>query len=351
MCAIAIEAVSKAFGSTKACDDVSLHVREGEFLTLLGDSGCGKTTLLRIVAGFAAPDSGRVRVGGVDITGLPPAARNMGFVFQSYALFPTKTVAQNIAFALAVRGEARARRDARVDELAELVEISPLLQRFPHELSGGQQQRVALARALAAAPPVLLLDEPLSALDARIRTKLRQELRGLVRRLGLTAIYVTHDQEEALALSDRIAVMRAGRILQVDTPYGVYHQPSSAFVAGFIGTSNVVEAAITNGVLTVDGRAWPMPAGLGSAVQGSLTLAWRPEAISVRPQPEGADRGLVGRVRATTFLGGVDRAEIEVGARLLLVDRASSEARLPVGTLVEVLPDPARAIVLQAPAA
>jgi ABC-type Fe3+/spermidine/putrescine transport system ATPase subunit len=338
--------VSKAFGSTRACDDVSLEVEAGEFLTLLGDSGCGKTTLLRIVAGFATPDSGTVRVSGRDMTSLPPAKRGMGFVFQSYALFPTKTVAENIGFALKVRGTPRAARRARVEELAEIVEIGPLLDRFPHELSGGQQQRVALARALAPSPPILLLDEPLSALDARIRARLRLELKSLVRRLGLTAIYVTHDQEEALALSDRIAVMRGGRILQVDTPHAVYHRPASAFVAGFIGVTNVVEAVVDAGALRVDGIKWPLPLGLSGRPDGAVRLAWRPESIALNLIEAPGKDALVGRVRGATFLGGVDRTEVEIGDRVILVDRASTDHPLPIGALVAVAPDPDRAILL-----
>ncbi|UXN76050.1 ABC transporter ATP-binding protein (plasmid) [Devosia sp. A8/3-2] len=206
-------------------------------MTLLGDSGCGKTTLLRMIAGFTSPDTGRIWRQDADVTHMPPADRRMGFVFQSYALFPTKTAAQNIAFAPRMAGKRRAEVAQRVEQWATLVEIDRLLDRYPHELSGGQQQRVALARALAAEPEILLLDEPMSALDARIRAKLRSELRGLVDRLGMTALYVTHDQEEALALSDRVAVMRAGRIEQVGTPGEIYHRPRSRFVAEFIGTS------------------------------------------------------------------------------------------------------------------
>jgi len=347
---VSIDRVSKAFGATKACDAVSLDVAAGEFLTLLGDSGCGKTTLLRIVAGFSAPDVGRVLVDGRDITSEPPARRGMGFVFQSYALFPTKTVAQNIGFALKVRGTARAEQSIRVAELAEMVEIGSLLGRYPHELSGGQQQRVALARALAPAPQILLLDEPLSALDARIRARLRSELKTLVRRLGLTAIYVTHDQEEALALSDRIAVMRAGRVLQVGSPHDVYHRPSSAFVASFIGVTNVVEAQVEDRALRVDGALWPLPSALSGAACGAVRIAWRPEAIALTPAV--SDGGaLTGRVRGATFLGGIDRTEVEVGSRILLVDRRSSDAPLPIGAIVAIAPDPDRAIVLIGPSA
>ncbi|TBW38261.1 aminotransferase class III-fold pyridoxal phosphate-dependent enzyme [Siculibacillus lacustris] len=235
----------RRFGATTAVDDVSLELARGEFVTLLGDSGCGKITLLRIVAGFTAPDAGTVVCAGTDVTRLAPAERRMGFVFQSHALFPTKTVAQNSGFSPTIARRPRREIEDRVRAPAALVEIEPLLGRFPHELSGGQQQRVALARALAGNPEVLLLDEPMSALDARIRARLRQEIRALVGRLGLTTLYVTHDQEEALALSYRVAVMRAGRIEQIGTPRQIYHHPASRFVAEFVGTANLTLAALS----------------------------------------------------------------------------------------------------------
>ncbi len=233
---------SKRFGDVAAVDRVDLEIERGAFVVLLGASGCGKTTLLRMIAGLVEPDAGSLTLDGADLTRVPAAARNFGFVFQAYALFPTKTVADNIAFPLDIRAVASAERRARVEELAEMTQIGDLLRRFPHELSGGQQQRVALARALAARPSVLLLDEPLSALDARIRLRLRKELHDLVRRVGVTAIYVTHDQEEALELADRIVVMDRGRIVQDDTPEGVYLRPASRHVAAFVGRATLVEA-------------------------------------------------------------------------------------------------------------
>jgi putative spermidine/putrescine transport system ATP-binding protein len=233
-----LEGVRKAFGSAQAVDGVTLAVTQGEFVTLLGPSGCGKTTLLRIAAGFTAPDAGRVWIDGAEATAAPPAARGMGFVFQSYALFPTKNVAENIGFALHVVGRPKAEIAARVREVAALVAILPLLDRFPHELSGGQQQRVALARAIAPAPRMLLLDEPLAALDARIRHRLRDEIRALTDRLGMTALYVTHDQEEALAISDRVVVMREGRIEQAAAPADLYLRPASRYVAEFVGQAS-----------------------------------------------------------------------------------------------------------------
>ena len=230
----------KRFGDVVAVDRVDLEVTRGAFVVLLGASGCGKTTLLRMIAGLVEPDAGTLTLDGVDLTRVPAAARNFGFVFQAYALFPTKTVADNIAFPLEIRSTEAAARRARVAELAELTQIGDLLRRFPHELSGGQQQRVALARALAARPTLLLLDEPLSALDARIRLRLRKELHDLVRRVGVTALYVTHDQEEALELADRIVVMDRGRIVQEDTSEGVYLRPASRHVASFVGRATLV---------------------------------------------------------------------------------------------------------------
>ncbi|MGL5114046.1 MAG: ABC transporter ATP-binding protein [Beijerinckiaceae bacterium] len=337
MPSIGLRGVSKAFGSTRACDNIDLEVASGEFLTLLGDSGCGKTTLLRIVAGFAAPDTGEVFLGGEAITARPPAARGMGFVFQSYALFPTKTVAENIGFALVVAGASASARAVRVKELAEMMELGALLTRFPHELSGGQQQRVALARALAAAPKALLLDEPLSALDARIRAKLRQELKDLVRRLGLTAIYVTHDQDEALALSDRIAVMRAGRIVQLGIPETIYHHPATSFVARFVGVSNIIDGVVTSKGLQRGGDLWPLPPGEGGLAGSEARILYRPEAIAL-----GDENGIPARVVSSAFLGGVRRLTVEAGGLSIQIDHPSTTPAPAAGTLVRLLPDARR---------
>ncbi len=333
----------KRFGQAVAVDDVSLALGKGEFVTLLGDSGCGKTTLLRIVAGFTEPDAGRVLCTGVDVTGLPPAKRRMGFVFQSYALFPTKTVAGNIGFALEVAGH-RKRAASRARDLGGLVEIGHLLDRYPHELSGGQQQRVALARALASDPELLLLDEPMSALDARIRTRLRSEIRALVDQLGITTLYVTHDQEEALALSDRVAVMRAGRIEQIGAASEIYHHPATRFVAQFVGSSNLVEARVTAAGVEADGEIWPavLPSGMGQ--NESATVMFRPEHIAIVE----TGPGIRGVVQSVSFLGAVERLCIMLqSGRTLLIDRPSSAGRGPVrGADVLLRPDPQRAVVL-----
>ncbi|UXN67973.1 ABC transporter ATP-binding protein (plasmid) [Devosia neptuniae] len=302
-----VEKLSKSFGDTRAVDAVELSIAKGEFVTLLGDSGCGKTTLLRMIAGFTSPDTGRIWRQDADVTHMPPADRRMGFVFQSYALFPTKTAAQNIAFAPRMAGKRRAEVAQRVEQLATLVEIDRLLDRYPHELSGGQQQRVALARALAAEPEILLLDEPMSALDARIRAKLRSELRGLVDRLGMTALYVTHDQEEALALSDRVAVMRAGRIEQVGTPGEIYHRPRSRFVAEFIGTSNLMTGTVETGGLRINDLLWPVSVD-GAKIGDLVTVLVRPEHLAI--EPGGQSGSIAGTVVSATFLGPTRRLTI-----------------------------------------
>ena len=342
-----VEGVSKSFGNSLAVDNVSLAIDKGAFVTLLGDSGCGKTTLLRMIAGFATPDRGRIWSLDTDVTHIPPAERRMGFVFQSYALFPTKTAAQNIAFAPRMAGRSRRDVARRVEELATLVEIDQLLDRYPHELSGGQQQRVALARALAAEPEILLLDEPMSALDARIRAKLRAELRSLVDRLGMTTLYVTHDQEEALALSDRVAVMRAGRIEQVGTPGDIYHRPRSRFVAEFIGTSNIVTGTVESGGLRVNGALWPIPVdGLGQGEK--LTVLVRPEHLVVGPPDvAGAMAGaMAGTVVAVTFLGAARRLSIRCDNGLhLLAEEPSAAGDNPQGR-VSVRPDHAHVVPL-----
>lgn len=232
--------ISKRFGDVVALHEFSLSLNEGELVTLLGPSGCGKTTALRIAAGFETSDSGSLSVGGVDVTGLPPQKRNMGMVFQNYSLFPHLTVKENIEFGLTVRKQDKSRRHTRVNDMLELVQLGKLGARFPHQLSGGQQQRVALARALAIEPSVLLLDEPLSALDARVRTEVRDEIRQLQKRTNTTTLFVTHDQDEAVAISDRICVMGNGNIHQVGTPRDVYMNPATEFAATFIGQSDDV---------------------------------------------------------------------------------------------------------------
>jgi len=336
-------------GSSRAVDGVTLALAKGEFVTLLGDSGCGKTTLLRIIAGFVRPDSGQVTRGGQDVTETAPARRRMGFVFQSYALFPTKTVADNIGFALAIAARGRAEREQRIGEFARLVEMERLLERYPHELSGGQQQRVALARALASDPEVLLLDEPMSALDARIRVKLRNELRMIIDRLGITTLYVTHDQEEALALSDRVAVMRNGRIEQIGTPTEIYHRPCSAFVAQFVGTSNLVEGHAAAGGVDAYGELWPMAFPTDIRPRQPVMAVYRPEHIAVACEGQ----GLAGRVVSSAFLGAVVRLTVTLDSgRTVIVDCPSHQAERfgARGASVTLIPDAERAVLVPAQA-
>ncbi|MEX1102605.1 MAG: ABC transporter ATP-binding protein, partial [Dehalococcoidia bacterium] len=238
--------VQKHFGDVVAVEDFNLSVERGEFVSFLGPSGCGKTTTLRMIAGFEQPTGGTIVVDGTDITHRPPNRRNVGMVFQSYALFPNMTVADNIGFGLKVRGRARSEIAQHVGELLELIHLADRGGRYPYQLSGGQQQRVALARALAIQPQVLLLDEPLSALDAKIRISLRKEIRSIQRQLGITTVYVTHDQEEALSLSDRVVVMSEGRIEQIGSPADIYNFPATPFVASFVGTLNLIAAQVVD---------------------------------------------------------------------------------------------------------
>ncbi|MDX1548695.1 MAG: ABC transporter ATP-binding protein [Rhodothermales bacterium] len=300
LASIRLDGVTKRFGTTVAVDDVSVAVEPGEFFSLLGPSGCGKTTLLRIVGGFETPDAGRVLLGDAEVTRRPPQRRPTAMVFQSYALFPTMTVGENVAYGLKVRRVAKAERAQRVEAALARVDLAGLGARPVVQLSGGQQQRVALARALAVEPAVLLFDEPLSNLDVALREQTRRELKLLQEQLGTTSLYVTHDQQEALALSDRIAVMRAGRIVQVDTPEALYQRPETAFVARFLGGSNLVADAATATRLAGE----PPPPG--------HVLAVRPEHV----QPS-ADGPVEGRLRSRQFLGTHAEWLVEVGGRHL----------------------------------
>ena len=243
---LSIQHVKKTFGDLTVVQDFNLDVGPGEFVSFLGPSGCGKTTVLRMVAGFEEPTAGSIVIAGKDVTRLKPNQRNIGMVFQAYALFPNLTVAQNIAFGLKVAGMPRADTDARVAEMLNLIKLPQFGDRYPYQLSGGQQQRVALARAIAPKPKLLLLDEPLSALDANVRVSLRDEIRSIQKELGITTVFVTHDQEEALSISDRIVVMYGGKAEQVGTPFEIYNRPSTKFVANFVGTLNLIEATVVD---------------------------------------------------------------------------------------------------------
>jgi iron(III) transport system ATP-binding protein len=323
---VRLEQVGKRFGTTWAVRGVSLRIGAGDFYTFLGPSGCGKTTLLRIIAGFAFPDEGAVRLDGEMVNALPPWKRDVGMVFQSYALWPHLSVFQNVAFGLKERGVPRTEIARRVEEALAMVNLETMGGRRPSQLSGGQQQRVALARTLVVKPRVLLLDEPLSNLDAKLRAQMRIELLKLQRDLGITTIYVTHDQEEALALSTRIAVMSAGAVVQEGTPREIYDAPQARFVAEFVGASNLFSGAVER----ADGDAWSVKTDLGVSVRlrrragpppatGRVTLMVRPEAMDLQaPHTAPDDRNrLTGRVVASAFEGAAIQYEVEVGPALL----------------------------------
>ncbi len=322
--------VVKRFGTVLAVDGVSLEIEEGCFFTLLGPSGCGKTTLLRVVAGFHSPDAGDVFLRDRPITHLPPHVRGTAMVFQEYALFPHMTVAENVAYGLRMRRVPAAQIRERVARVLELVGLSGHEARYPHQLSGGQQQRVALARALVVEPEVLLLDEPLSNLDAKLRLRVRDELRELQRRLGQTTVYVTHDQEEALAISDRVAVLNHGRVLQVGTPEEVYRNPTSRFVAEFVGLANFLSAEVVSPGRVVTGGVELYVDGLRAPSGKRVVLAVRPEEVRVSPKPRDGDANtLRGRVRSVTFLGAVRRLTVEVAGLSWIVDVRADEPVAP----------------------
>jgi putative spermidine/putrescine transport system ATP-binding protein len=307
--------VQKRFGDVAAVEDFNLAAERGEFVSFLGPSGCGKTTTLRMIAGFEQPTSGSIVVDGKEITRRPPNRRNVGMVFQSYALFPNMTVANNIGFGLKVRKRPGAAIRKRVDELLELIGLPGRGDRYPWQLSGGQQQRVALARALAIEPQVLLLDEPLSALDAKIRVALRKEIRSIQRQLGITTVYVTHDQEEALSLSDRVVVMSEGRIEQIGTPAEIYNFPATPFVASFVGTLNLLPAQVLDagtGRLSLYGQeirsAQPLT---GGRMNGAVSVALRPESMELG-EAGGANR-LRGPLEDVSFLGSIVRMRVGLG--------------------------------------
>jgi iron(III) transport system ATP-binding protein len=320
----------KRFGPTIAVDGINLDIEDGEIMTLLGPSGCGKTTTLRCIAGFLIPDEGDIYLGDQQITGLSPEKRGIGFVFQNYALWPHMTVYDNLAFGLRLRRVRKAEIKKRVGEALELVRLGGFAERYPRQLSGGQQQRIALARALVIQPRILLLDEPLSNLDAQLREEMRFEIRELQKSLDITAVYVTHDQAEALVLSDRIAVMNEGVITQIGTPQQIYNQPNNRFVAGFIGLSSFVEGVVTQldsiashaTVTTSDNLDIRVP-GDSLSLNQKLTLAVRPEHITLKhdasvPVPQEANL-LEGEVVRAAYLGDVIDYRIQVGTWLLRV--------------------------------
>ena len=308
---IGIRGLSKRFGAFTALHEVDLDIPRGEFVCFLGPSGCGKTTLLRAIAGLDPADEGRIEIAGRDVTRAPPSERDFGIVFQSYALFPNLTVAQNIAYGLVNQRRAKAEIQARVDELLGLVGLGDQGAKYPVQLSGGQQQRVALARALATSPGLLLLDEPLSALDAKVRVRLRDEIRSVQKRLGVTTIMVTHDQEEALAMADRIVVMNRGVIEQVGTPREIYGRPATPFVADFVGHMTFLDAIATGPArVRIGGLELAVGGGSNFLPGSGVRLAMRPEEIRVRAVGEDTPNRFEARIAAMSFLGAFCRAEL-----------------------------------------
>jgi putative spermidine/putrescine transport system ATP-binding protein len=307
---LVLQSLTKRFGDTTVVEGLSLRVEKGEFVSLLGPSGCGKTTTLQMIAGFVEPSAGAINLGGRDLTKIKPAARGLGIVFQSYALFPHMTAAENIAFGLEMRGIARPERIKRVDEALALVGLSGLSDRHPRRLSGGQRQRVALARALVIKPDVLLLDEPLSNLDAKLREEMQVELRQIQRTVGTTTILVTHDQGEAMALSDRIVVMKGGRVEQVARPTEIYGAPATAFVANFLGKINQMSATIAAGTASIGATRWAADGMADGAAMASV----RPERIAFSD-----GEGLAGTVRTGIFQGHHWLLQVTTQAGLVLV--------------------------------
>jgi iron(III) transport system ATP-binding protein len=348
---IHVQSLVKQFGDQRALDDVSFKVEEGELFTLLGPSGCGKSTTLMSIAGFQQPEAGRIAVGDETFfdaarkLAVPAEQRNLGIVFQSYAVWPHMTVFDNLAFPLKVRKLKRAAIRTRVLEVLELVEMAPYEKRYPHQLSGGQQQRVALARALVYSPSVLLLDEPFSNLDAKLRERARAWVKELQHRLGLTTIFVTHDQDEALSMSDRVAVMSAGEVQQIGTPEEIYRRPANRFVAEFVGRVNLIEGVASGGIVQVAGSPLQLEVASADGASGNVTLAVRPEAVTLLPSGDTSVNGTNtwdADVQTVAFLG--DHYEYEVSAGDLPLTVQSS--RLVGGDRIRIhIPPDACAVV------
>jgi putrescine transport system ATP-binding protein len=353
MALLEIIAASKRFAATAAVDEVSLSIESGEFFALLGPSGCGKTTLLRLIAGFETPDSGRILIDGALMNAVPPYARPVNMMFQSYALFPHLDVAGNVAFGLKQEGMERRRRDARIAEMLALVQMSDYARRRPHELSGGQKQRVALARALAKMPKLLLLDEPLAALDRKLREETRLELTGIQERVGTTFLVVTHDQEEALGMAQRVAVMNRGRLVQTGPPSDIYERPNSRFVADFVGAVNLFEGELVAGFNTLSVRiagaeqAVPLPQSVDLPAGATIALALRPEKLRLtRERPEGF--ALAATIASIGYQGGQSSVHLATQSGLKLRAHLPSAAAcgLARGTALWASWAPEDAVVL-----
>jgi putative spermidine/putrescine transport system ATP-binding protein len=331
---VALTDLSRSFGAVRALDGLSLKIAPGEFVALLGPSGCGKTTALRILAGFETADAGSVTVDGKDISPIPAAKRDMGMVFQSYSLFPNMSALDNVGFGLRMRKHGAADRRKRAGELLDMVGLTDQAKKYPHQMSGGQQQRVALARALAIEPRVLLLDEPLSALDAKVRLQLREQIRILQQRLGTTTLFVTHDQEEALSMADRVGVMRDGRLEQVAAPSQLYDEPATTFVAEFVGIMNRIPGELQGqDEVSALGVVVPVHGDPAAGLAAEVDVLVRPEGLRIVVQPGGN-----GIVIDKTFLGSVTRVGVRLSGDVSVkVDQPSTEAAsMPPGTSVQV---------------
>jgi putative spermidine/putrescine transport system ATP-binding protein len=338
---VRLEDLRRQYAGVTALDGLSLTMAPGELVALLGPSGCGKTTALRLVAGLEEADAGRIVVGGHDVTGQPTNKRDVGMVFQAYSLFPHMTAWQNVAFGLQMRKVGTGQRRRRAAEMLELVGLSGYADRFAHQLSGGQQQRVALARALAIQPKVLLLDEPLSALDAKVRARLRDEIRRVQLEVGITTLFVTHDQEEALAIADRVGVMQSGRLEQLGPPTTIYSRPATPFVAEFVGLTNRLPGIVRGGEVEVRGTRLPLVQP--DAADGPAVALVRPEAVTFAGDGATAAGPLVGTVIATAFLGATSRVTVDLGDLTILAQLPTSEATAhPAGSRVSLAlrPDP-----------
>jgi putative spermidine/putrescine transport system ATP-binding protein len=328
--AVSLENLVRTYGTVRALDGLSLKIEPGEFMALLGPSGCGKTTALRVLAGFELLDSGRVMVDGVDLSDTSARKRDMGMVFQSYSLFPNMNALNNVAFGLRMRKQSSQVRRKKAGELLEMVGLSDQSNKYPHQMSGGQQQRIALARALAIEPRVLLLDEPLSALDAIVRAELRDQIRSLQQRLAITTVFVTHDQEEVLSMADRVCVMSRGHIEQVATPSVLYARPATAFVAQFVGISSRVPVDASGHEVVLFGQRCPVRSGEGDQLSGPADALLRPEDIAIEVDPEG--KGFVTR---KSFLGAMTRLVVQVGDVSVRVDvRSDRASEIDLGTHV-----------------
>ena len=322
--------LSKNFGSIKAVDNLNLEIQKGKFLSVVGPSGCGKTTTLRMIAGFTIPDSGRIYINNEIVNDIPPRKRNIGIVFQNYALFPNLNVYENIAFGLKARKRDLKKIDITVTKFLEITGLAQLRNHLPSQISGGQQQRVALARALAIEPRVLLLDEPLSALDAKVRMEMRYEIKRIQRDLSITAVYVTHDQEEALSISDFVAVMNDGKIQQFGTPQDIYNKPINLFVADFIGISNIFECSILSakeGILLFANSRIKLSEAIAGKEDDHIILSLRPENIhisSLKKEKETSINSFKGEINGITFLGPIARIRVNVAGKNFFVDLPNS---------------------------